>query len=190
MFAPAWITPTGIAIAAVGTVAVAALIISVWQLARSDAVQLTGASVLAPTGPATTAGVSGAVQSADATRGTPLAAGTFATTIPVTEAQQVAGAKPSPAARTKASAAHLVVTAARGDCWLEVRAGSARGKLLFAGTLEQGRSLRFVRGRLWLAFGAGGNLDVTLNGERVESFPTGTATAVVTAKSVQAPASG
>jgi hypothetical protein len=64
---------------------------------------------------------------------------------------------------------------------------SATGKLLFAGNLEQGKSIRFTKKRLWVAFGAGANLDVTLNGRRVESFPTGTAAVVVTAKGVSPP---
>jgi hypothetical protein len=80
----------------------------------------------------------------------------------------------------------LVLKAARGDCWLEVRAGSASGKLLFFGTLARGKSVPFRRSRLWLAFGAGSNLDVTVNGERVENFPTGTTTATVTLKGLLA----
>ena len=92
-----------------------------------------------------------------------------------------------PAKRAGFTHQKLVLTAARGDCWLEARVSSATGKLLFAGTLEQGRSIRLTRSRLWVAFGAGANLEVTLNGRRVESFPTGTAAVRVTAKGVSPP---
>jgi hypothetical protein len=91
------------------------------------------------------------------------------------------GAEPA-AAPTESAQPQLVLKAARGDCWLEVRAGSASGKLLFFGTLTRGKSLPFRRDRLWLAFGAGANLDVLVNGQRVENFPRGTTTATVTAK--------
>jgi hypothetical protein len=88
---------------------------------------------------------------------------------------------------TTVAPVRLAVTAARGDCWIDARAGSAAGKVIFAGTLTQGRSLHFKRKRLWLSVGAGANLDVRLNGRRVADFPFGTATVVVTAGGVSAP---
>jgi hypothetical protein len=81
----------------------------------------------------------------------------------------------------------LAVTAARGDCWIDARAGSAAGKVIFAATLTQGHSLHFRRKRLWLSVGAGANLDVRLNGRPVAGFPSGTATVVVSAGGVSAP---
>jgi cytoskeletal protein RodZ len=87
-------------------------------------------------------------------------------------------ATPSPVAR-------LVLTAARGDCWVQVRAGSVSGRLLFEGTLEQGQAKRFTRKRLWLEVGAPSNLNVRLNGRRVRSFPQGPAIVLVTAKGVR-----
>jgi hypothetical protein len=42
------------------------------------------------------------------------------------------------------------------------------GNLLYQGTLEHGQTLRFARKRLWLVVGAGGNLDATVNGKRIE----------------------
>jgi cytoskeleton protein RodZ len=75
------------------------------------------------------------------------------------------GSKP---AGGKAKLARLVVRASDGDCWLEVRAGSVTGNLLYQGTLEQGQSLRFARKRLWMVVGAGGNLDATVNGKAIE----------------------
>lgn len=81
--------------------------------------------------------------------------------------------------------ARLVLTAARGDCWVQVRAGSVSGRLLFEGTLEQGQAKRFTRKRLWLEVGAPSNLNVRLNGRRAQSFPQGPAIVVVTARGVR-----
>jgi cytoskeletal protein RodZ len=78
--------------------------------------------------------------------------------------------------------AKLVITAVRGDCWMQVRAGGVNGKLLFEGTVEQGQTQRFVKyKRLWLELGAPGNLNAKLNGRRVQNWPTRSAVAVVTA---------
>lgn len=88
-------------------------------------------------------------------------------------------------AGTAQSLARFVLTAARGDCWVQVRAGSASGRLLFEGTLEQGQAKRFTRKKLWLEVGAASNLNVRLNGRRVQNFPQGPAIVVVTAKGVR-----
>ena len=83
---------------------------------------------------------------------------------PATEAETRKSAPPSPT---------LVITARRGDCWVEARAGSARGRLLYAGLLVTGRSLRFVRRKVWLRLGAASNVDLLLNG-RESKIPAGT----------------
>jgi uncharacterized protein DUF4115 len=67
----------------------------------------------------------------------------------------------------------LILSATRGDCWVEVRAGSAAGDALYAGTLTTGRSLRFNRPKLWLRLGAASNVDIVVNG-RPSSVPPGT----------------
>jgi cytoskeletal protein RodZ len=75
----------------------------------------------------------------------------------------------------------LVLTAVRGDCWMQVRAGGVNGKLLFEGTVEQGQTQRFVKyKRLWLELGAPGNLNAKLNGRRVQNWPGQSAVVVVT----------
>jgi hypothetical protein len=148
-----------VALGLVAIIAVTALVLSVWLLVRTDGEQTTG--------------VLGTVTAR-------------VTASPETAERAPAAGKPS-ATRLASAPAKLHLTAARGDCWLEVRASSATGKLLFTGNLEQGRSIRLTKRRLWVAFGAGANLDVTLNGRRVESFPTGTAAVVVTAKGVGPP---
>jgi cytoskeleton protein RodZ len=103
------------------------------------------------------------------------------TTEPPTTTAETTPAEPG----TAPTLARLVLTAARGDCWVQVRAGSVSGRLLFEGTLEQGQAKRFTRKRLWLEVGAASNLNVRLNGRRVQSFPQGPAIVVVTAKGVR-----
>ena len=148
-----------VAVVLVGMIALTALALSVWLLLRSDGERTAGPPVTA------------------AAR----------TTEPAKRAEGKPASRGPPAKRASFAPLKLVLTAARGDCWLEARVSSATGTLLFAGTLEQGRSIRLTRSRLWVAFGAGANLEVTLNGRRVESFPTGTAAVRVTAKGVSPP---
>jgi hypothetical protein len=81
---------------------------------------------------------------------------------------------------TPPTSARLVLRATRGDSWLSVRVGSETGELLYEGTLAPGRTLRFVRNRLWLRVGEPANLDVRLNGEPAKGFPRSTADVVVT----------
>jgi cytoskeletal protein RodZ len=76
----------------------------------------------------------------------------------------------------------LVVRAAKGGSWMEVRAGSASGRLLYSGTLEQGQAKRFEGRRLQLALAEPQNVVVRRNGARVE-LPAGT-TFLVTARRI------
>ena len=95
-------------------------------------------------------------------------------------------AGPAPAAQTPVRRARLVLTAVRGDCWMQVRAGGVNGKLLFEGTVEQGQTQRFVKyKRLWLELGAPGNLNAKLNGRRLRDWPTRSSIIVVTAQDVR-----
>lgn len=63
--------------------------------------------------------------------------------------------------------ANLVVQAVRGSSLLQVRAGSAVGRLLYQGTLERGETQRFAARRLWLNVGSPENLWLRLNGRPV-----------------------
>ena len=81
--------------------------------------------------------------------------------------------------------ARLILTAARGPCWIRARAGSASGRLLYEGTLDTGQVLRLRRPRLWLELGNPAALNARLNGHRVANLPTASATVVVTAKTVR-----
>jgi cytoskeleton protein RodZ len=82
--------------------------------------------------------------------------------------------------------ARLVLTAARGNCWMQVRAGGVNGRLVWEGTLEEGQSQRFVKHRrLWVELGAPANLNAKLNGRRIANFPRQPAIVVVSAKGVR-----
>jgi cytoskeletal protein RodZ len=85
----------------------------------------------------------------------------------------------------KARPARLVLTAVRGGCWMQVRAGGVNGKLVYEGTLEQGQTQRFVKWeRLWLELGAPGNLSAKLNGRRVD-FPQEPSIVLVSSRGVR-----
>jgi hypothetical protein len=73
--------------------------------------------------------------------------------------------------------ARLVLTATNGNSWVLVRAGSASGRTLHEGTIEQGEQLAFNRRpwlyrRLWIAAAKPGNLVAQLNG-RIRVLPGG-----------------
>jgi cytoskeleton protein RodZ len=88
--------------------------------------------------------------------------------VPAAQTQRPATKKPSPAAAAAPKLAQLVLRAARGDCWVIVRAGSASGRVLYEHTLRQGSSLHLtVRRPLWLRVGAGLNLDASLGGRKL-----------------------
>jgi len=89
-------------------------------------------------------------------------------------------ARAPPHAKRRARPVKLVLTAARGPCWLRIQIGSREGRSLHEGTLEQGESLRFAGRRLWIRLGAPHNLDAILNGEPAD-LPDDTANVVVTA---------
>ncbi len=92
-----------------------------------------------------------------------------------------AGIAVAPGARR----ATLVVRAVDSS-WMEVRAGSATGKLLYSGTLELGQRKTFQGRRLQVALAKPGNVVVRLNGKRVD-LPAGT-TFVVSARRIAAAA--
>lgn len=80
----------------------------------------------------------------------------------VTATTTTAGARP----------VSLVVTA-KADTWLEVRANSAAGPVLYASTLTAGSSKAFHARALWARFGAAGNLSARLDGKAFP-LPSGT----------------
>jgi cytoskeleton protein RodZ len=64
----------------------------------------------------------------------------------------------------------LVVSAARGDCWLSVRVGSKQGSVLYESMLARGHALSFTARRLWVRLGAPNHVDLTLNRRHLTSF--------------------
>jgi hypothetical protein len=104
------------------------------------------------------------------------------TTEPTTTAATPGATATEEADAEAPATARLVVTAARGDSFLQVRAGGVNGKLLWEGTLEQGQTQRFLKyRRLWIDVDEPQNLNVKLNGRRVADLPTQPAVIVVTA---------
>jgi hypothetical protein len=69
--------------------------------------------------------------------------------------------------------AHLVVRAAEGSSWMEVRAISPSAKLLYSGTLEQGQRKSFDGKSFQLALAEPDNVLVRVNGNLVD-LPAGT----------------
>jgi Domain of unknown function (DUF4115) len=68
--------------------------------------------------------------------------------------------KPPPARST------FRFTAARGDSWFQVRAGSFAGRVLYEGKLRLGETVRLHSRRLWIRFGGASDLDLFINGKR------------------------
>jgi hypothetical protein len=64
----------------------------------------------------------------------------------------------------------LIVSAAHGDCWVQVRRGGATGPVLYEGTLHQGGALRFGATPLWLRLGAPGAVVITRGGKPVQGL--------------------
>jgi transcriptional regulator with XRE-family HTH domain len=92
---------------------------------------------------------------------------------PVARVEPPPPAAPARAARARVTSPRIVLRAARGDCWLSVHAGSARGPLLYEGTLAAGQRLVFARRFLYLRAGAPWNLDVRVNGRTLARLGAG-----------------
>ncbi len=88
--------------------------------------------------------------------------------------------KPRPAPRLT----RLQLLASGGDSWLDVRAGSAQGKVLYAGTLPQGGEVDVKAKQLWIRFGGASDLTAELNGKPLE-LRAGTYNALITPDGLQ-----
>jgi len=115
---------------------------------------------------------------------------------PPSGAGSVAAAAPSPTATATTPAVTVPavstapvftsISAARGRCWLLVRAGGPNGKLLFEGVLEQGQAKRFqVQQRLWVRMGRPSALDITLAGKLVNGLPSSPSNVLLTRSGAQ-----
>ena len=84
-------------------------------------------------------------------------------TPPTTAARAPVSTHPNATATPKKTPRLLVLTAARGSCWLLVRIGSARGPTVYEQTLQAGRTLRLgLRRPLWIRLGAPWSLDAAI----------------------------
>ena len=92
--------------------------------------------------------------------------------------------QPVPTKKKKPAASSIVLTAARGDCWVSVHLRAPEGRQVFEGTIARGRSQAFTAKRLWIQVGAPENLTVKVNGRRRPLPRGGPATVVVTRKGV------
>lgn len=114
-----------------------------------------------------------------------------ATTPPTISEPQPTTTAEQETAGVPAERARLVLTAARGDSYVQVRAGGVNGKLLWEGTLEQGQTQRFTKyTRLWLDLDDPQNLNAKVNNRRLKDFPTQPAVVLVTAKGVRTISTG
>jgi hypothetical protein len=91
-------------------------------------------------------------------------------TIPnLPSATPPAAVSPQPAAAPEVTTPRrwvaLVLTAVDGDTYLAARRGGAAGRVLFTGTLEKGRSQRFVGPEIWINLGAPRNIVATIDGK-------------------------
>jgi Domain of unknown function (DUF4115) len=73
---------------------------------------------------------------------------------------------------------------AKADTWVEIRAGSANGDVLYSGILPQGNAKRFEGMKVWASFGAASNLTARLNGKPLP-LPPGTYAALVTTRGLR-----
>lgn len=81
--------------------------------------------------------------------------------------------------------AKLRLVAAKGDCWVEARSGSASGRQLYYGMLGQGKTVKLSARVVWLRLGAPQNLAGWIGSKPVRDFPSSAATVVVTRAGVR-----
>jgi len=82
--------------------------------------------------------------------------------------------KPTKPAKPKPATFAIYMRADHGNCWVDVRNWSSSGRSRFTGTIELGQAQRFVARRLWINFGAPGNLAMALNGRPISISHGGT----------------
>jgi len=100
-----------------------------------------------------------------------------------TPGQKPAAVTPLP--RVKVNTVRLIVTAKRGNCWLEVHSGSATGRILFQGTLELGQRKLFTGRKLWITLDRPENLGTVLNGHSRRLPGGGVKTLIVTSQGIR-----
>jgi cytoskeletal protein RodZ len=144
----------GVVLALVGIAALFALVIAAWKFSGSNHQEIPN-----------------------------LGSGTGANPSSTHQKQRPRPARPSAQqqrpTRPKPVRVRLYLSATHGNCWMDVRNWSQNGNPRYTGTLELGQAKFFVARRLWINFGAPGNLSVALNGRPVTVPGDGTATIVL-----------
>jgi cytoskeletal protein RodZ len=109
-----------------------------------------------------------------------------ATTSQVASAKKTIAHRPAAATRARRpTVARLVLVAARGDCWLSIRAESRDGRVLEEGLLREGSAVRIAAKRLWIRIGAPWNLEARLNGRALRGLPADTGNVFVSAAGLE-----
>src|SRR4051812_26473837 len=85
---------------------------------------------------------------------------------------------------TRASEVRLRLTAARAESWVEIRAGSAQGDVLFVGIMGEGAARSFRAPRLYVRLGNASGLDARLNDAPLQ-LPPGTYSALITPRGLE-----
>ncbi len=95
--------------------------------------------------------------------------------------------KPHRHPRVAALPSRALLVASRGNCWLEIRQGSASGPLLYEDTLPQGQSLpvSLAHGPLWIRIGDPPSLDIRLGGKLLTGLPTQTGNVLLTRRGLE-----
>jgi Domain of unknown function (DUF4115) len=93
-----------------------------------------------------------------------------------TQAAAATGAAAQATILASTEAVDLGLTASRAT-WIEVRAGSATGTVLYTGTLSSGTTKTFHYTAIWVRFGAASNIEAQLNDQPLR-LPAGTYDAV------------
>jgi hypothetical protein len=102
---------------------------------------------------------------------------------PTTASETMAESTTAPEPRSSATGITLRLRAI-ADTWVEIRAGSADGDVLFSGILAQGNAKRFRGKQVWASFGAASNLTARLNGDPMQ-LPPGTYGALISTSGLQ-----
>ena len=146
-----------------------------------------GDAIVTPPAPATSDAVAPTTKTPAAKHRTAVTARRAVLRVGVPQASAAAPVASALSTRAPATAAppRLVLTAARGDCWISVRRDSSAGAELYTGTLVRGNSLSFPLGKIWVRIGAPQNLEAKVGGRKA-TIPTSSFNVLVTRSGVTA----
>jgi hypothetical protein len=132
-------------------------------------------------------------RASDSATSAPAAGSTTATRPAATSLSTTIRQEPATTrARTGTQASSVVrlrLTASRADSWVEIRSGSAQGKVLFVGVMTEGEARSFRGSKLYVRFGNAGSFDARLDGVALQLRP-GTYSALVTSRGLEQVSAG